>query len=75
MSIGFCLIGELNDAVSVPAILFARLENWIIQNCKELEPFCRRDLTEEKSFLYCTFHPAAEEVEISLADSRRITIS
>jgi hypothetical protein len=75
MSIGFCLIGVLSDAIPDPAILFDHLENWIMQNCRDLEPFCRRDIAEEKSFLYCIFHPAAEEVEISVADSHRITVS
>ena len=69
------MIGELKVTAAKPAILFDRLENSIKQTCGELEPFCRRDLIEANSSLFCTFHPAAEEVEISLIDSRQITVS
>jgi hypothetical protein len=75
MSIGFSLLGELQDPVVRPARFFDQAENWIMKACNELEPICRRDLTERKSSLLCTFHPAAEEVEISLIGSHQLTVS
>ncbi len=75
MSIGLYLFGKLEDDIRKPANFLDRAENWIMQACKELEPTCRRNLAEDKSSLFCTLHPAAEELEISLIDSHHVTVS
>ena len=75
MSIGFLLLGEMREGVSEPSEFFDRLEKWISQNSEMLEPSMRRGFDEEKPCLFCSFHPAAEDMEIVLKAPDQITVS
>lgn len=74
MSIGFYLSGELTSAELQPSELLHRLQSWILRESFELHPQARHGFIDEKPTLFCSFHPAAEEVEISLTDPTHITV-
>jgi hypothetical protein len=75
MSIGFYLLGELKLSQLDPSTFLKKLEEWIGNTCAELAPTFRTGFVDEKPCLFSHFHPAAEEVEICLADPNHITVS
>lgn len=75
VSIGFYLLGEFRRSQLQPSQFLHGLENWILSQSSALFPSTRHGFVDEKPTLFCTFHPAAEEVEISLPDPKHITVS
>lgn len=75
MSIGFSLLGQFTTAHLEPNEVLRELERWVLEECSELAPITRLGFIDEKPCLFSLFHPAAEEVEITLPDPSHVTVS
>ena len=75
MSLGICLLGRFTKLQSDPGRCLQKLGAWIHTECAELYPSTRQGSIDQKPCLFCSLHPAAEEIEICIPDPSQITIS
>jgi hypothetical protein len=69
------LLGKFNHPQPDPDEVLQRIKTWIEHYYADLAPEIYKGLRDTSPTLYCSLHPAAEDVEISFLDDTHITAS
>lgn len=75
MSVGFRLLAKFASPIHEPKVLLRQTGDWLKEKCSDLLPETREGLIDSSPALFCQFHPAAEEVELSLIDPESFVAS
>jgi hypothetical protein len=75
VSIGLFLLAKFDSPVHDPDRFLQQTALWLHQNYSDMMPETRQGFVEACPTLFCRFHPAAEEVELSLLDLEHLTAS
>ena len=75
MSIGLRLLAKLQQNASNPDQVLGAIASWIHTHCAEVLPATRQGTVDNFPSLFCSLHPGAEEIELSLIDGEHLVAS
>jgi hypothetical protein len=75
VSIGLRLLAKFDTPVPDPDVLLQQIADWVKEECSDVLPQTRQGFVDTYPTLFCRFHPAAEEVELSLVDLEHVIAS
>lgn len=75
LSVGLRLLAKFEREWDSPDVALHRLKEWIERDYRDLRPEARTGFVGAYPTVFCQFHPAAEEIELSLIDLRHLTVS
>ncbi len=75
MSLGLRLLAKLPASALDREQLMNRIEDWVRQKYSGMSPRTRQGVVESSPTVFCLFHPAAEEVELTLMKTEYLVVS
>lgn len=73
VSLGLRLLAQLSEP-SEPEQFLDRIEGWVQSKYSNMRPRTRQDKVEDVPTLFCVFHPAAEEVELTVVTPHQLVV-
>jgi len=75
MSLGIRLLAHLSKPSATQEELIVRIDDWLRLQYSDMVPKTRREVVDSTPTLFCQFHPAAEELELSFVGPSQLVAS